>query len=157
MIKYKFEGRAAGVETVYFDDYGMLTSTFKTIYSELNNKSTCTIIKHDTIFELNINNHTIMANCLSDNFSGTKQNIISNEALVVLGFFKSGVDIVAGKNCDKFSGNSGTLWVWNNIVLKSEMNILDKVTITEASYVEMGIEISKSKFEIPKDYKIINQ
>jgi len=158
MIKYKFEGRANGTETIYFDDFGKLWSSLKvtSMLTDLATKydSVLVILRNDTVFELNIVEHTVI---IKNNLNRNIQNIISNNALTMLGFTKTGIDIISGRNCDKYIGENGSLWVWNNIVLKSEMEILDTNITKEATEIIMGIDIPKSKFEIPKKYKIKNQ
>ena len=65
-----------------------------------------------------------------------------------MGFNETTHEIVAGCECDKYVGDNGKLWVWNNIILKSEMEIMGIKITTEATEVVIGVEIDASKFDI---------
>ena len=137
MIKYKFEGKTTFYETIYFDDYGRLYSNLKTTTiisnSIIKHDSILTILKNDTIYELNINKNSLIIspkNVITDN---GKQYLISNDMIQALGFTKLGNEDVAGISCDKYESENGSLWIWNNIVLKSEIVSLDTNIITEAT------------------------
>ena len=160
MIKYKFEGRTKGTEIIYFDEYGKLLSNLKISLISYNNKteqnSILKIYKYDSLIELNLKNKTATINSLSDNLIKSKQNLISQDMIKTMGFIKSGFEKIAGLNCEKYSGENGNLWVWKNIVLKSELEIMGTKITTEAIELVTDIKISKSKYKIPKEFKIIN-
>jgi len=159
MISYKYEGRTSGNEIIYFDSYGEFFFRLKTVYS--NNKavndSLLTILKHDTLYQIDIIGQTVIINSDTNDFNIDKHNIISSEILSALGFVNSGIENIAGKSCNKFSGENGTLWVWNNIVLKSETEIMNTNIIKEATEIFIGIDIPASRFEVPDNYKIITK
>ncbi len=51
----------------------------------------------------------------------------------MLGYKKTGDEHVANVICESYTGSTGAIWVWNNIVLKSETNILSKTNTIEAT------------------------
>ena len=160
MIKYKFEGRISGTEIIYFDEYGKLISDLKIINHISNTGSKYDsiqiILKHDTIFELDVSNHTAVVISSTKKANKTYQNIISQETIKILGYTKMGCDNISGINCDKFSGENGSLWVWNNIVLKSEIKFLGSNIVTEVTEIIIDIDIKKNRFEISSNYTIVN-
>jgi len=149
MIKYTFEGRTNGTETIYFDDYGKLLSVLKTTSTE----SDLSIFRNDTLFKINIPNNTVTI--YADNQT-VKSKLISPEMIEMLGYEKLSNENIVGVSCITYSGKNGKLWVWNNIVLKSEMEIMDISISSEAVIFKTDIVIPPSKFETPKNYKIIN-
>lgn len=159
MIKYKFEGITKGSEIIYFNDYGQLLSDLKiSLISHNNNieqNSILKIYKYDSLIVLNIKDKTATISSLSNNLNKSKQNLISQDMIKTMGFIKTGSEKIVGVNCDKYEGETGYLWVWNNIVLKSEMEIMGTKIITEAIEIRTNIKILKSKYKIPKEYKII--
>ncbi len=158
LLEYKFEGRTQGTEIIYFDDYCKLLSIKKTrlLVSDGNTveQTVLSIFRNDTLFEVNTHNNTVSI-YTPDNYVDQRK-FISNSMLQALGYAKFGNEKIAGINCVKYSGKNGNLWVWNNIVLKSEMEIIDIVISSEATMVMTDIVIPQSKFEISKKYKIIN-
>jgi hypothetical protein len=82
-------------------------------------------------------------------------NIVSTEMLLIMGFEKLNNEIVAKRLCTRYKNDDAELWVWKNIVLKSKMEIMGTKITTEAIELVTDIKISKSKYKIPKDYKII--
>ena len=158
LLEYKFEGRTQGTEIFYFDDYGKLLSIKKTtvLLSDENTieETVLSIYRNDTLFEVNMRNNTVF---IYDTDNQTiKSKLISIGMLQTLGYDELGNENIAGINCVKYSGKNGNLWVWNNIVLKSEMEIMDISISSEAVMFLTDIVIPPSKFEIPKNYKIIN-
>ena len=159
IISYKYEGRTSGKEIIYFDSYGNLFFSLKTVYSNKTTEgdSLLTILKNDTLYQINIVDQTVIINSNANDISNSKHNIISSEILSALGYVVSETEIIAGKTCNKYTGENGTLWVWNNIVLKSETEIMNTYIIKEATEVTIGINVPSSRFEIPENYKIITK
>ena len=159
VIKYDLNGRKQGSEVIYFDNYGKLFSDLRSttaiIAGDTIEESYLNIYKHDTLFEINLNKHTFI---LSKSTGLPNSNkLISAEMIDVLGYKNCGTEEIAGISCNIYSGDYGKLWIWNNIVLKSEMEIMDIIITTQATTYLTNIEIPESKFEIPKKLRQINQ
>ncbi len=157
-ITYQYEGRNSCSEVIYFDDFGDLLYDLKTIFNTENGKdvkcSTLKILRQDTVFvfdaESNKISHCSKANC-SDN---VKQNIISSEMLLEMGYVFSGTEEVSGIICEKFNGDNGSMWIWNNIIIKSEMEIMEVQIRMVAIEIVTGISIEESIFELPANFLI---
>ncbi|MFK5857140.1 MAG: hypothetical protein QM503_13500 [Bacteroidota bacterium] len=158
VFEYKFNGVNQGTETISFDNYGKLISELRTsiidVHGNVHEESVLRIYKHDSLFEINLTNRTI--SILNSQHHTIKTNLISQEMIEVLGYNKLSNEFVANKNCIKYSGNNGSIWAWNNIVLKSETEIMDILITYEATSVKTDIDIAKSKFDIPNEFTIIN-
>ncbi|NOY49366.1 MAG: hypothetical protein GXO88_02180 [Chlorobi bacterium] len=159
MIRYKLEGRINGTELIYFDDYGKSFYDLKTIDNDDSRSENITlrILRADTILILNNIENAATESVISDLRLKTKHNIIYPELLFEMGYKKTAVEEVSGTLCDKYTGENGSMWVWNNIILKSEMEIMGIVVKSEAVEIITGIDIPKTKFQISGDYKINKQ
>lgn len=160
MIKYQYTGRANCTEVIYFDDYGELYYDLKTTSSIEKGKiisiSKLKIQRQDTVILLNAENNTASIHLAEEQSFNLKHNIINIEMLKGMGYSPIGSEEISGVTCDIYSGENGTMWVWNNIILKSEMVIMDINVKMEAVEVLTGVEVASSKFKLPKNYKLIN-
>lgn len=161
IIKYQFEGRAVGTEEIYFDNYGSLLYDLKTVCQKNNGNIVCdsilTIICSDSIIIVNTRELTAKYYMVNDTVINCMQNIISPETLESMGYFIEGTDKVSGVLCNRYSGENGTMWIWNNIILKSHMEIMNIQIKMEAIEIHTGIDISTSRFKLPENYKLINK
>ncbi|NQU35860.1 MAG: hypothetical protein HQ521_21740 [Bacteroidetes bacterium] len=160
MIKYQFEGRVIGTEEIYFDDYGSSIYILKTVCHESTGRNVCDsvlkILCSDSMLVLNTSERTAKRYPLKDTLINCINNIVSPEMLESMGYFKEGTEKVSGVLCNRYSGENGTMWVWNNIILKSQMVIMNIQMKMEAVEVYTGIDVPKSKFKLPSNYKLIN-
>jgi len=160
MIKYQYAGRANCIEVIYFDDYGELYYGLKTTSSKekgkIIKKSRLNIQRQDTVILINEENHTASKHLAEELSFKIKHNLINIEMLRDMGYSPIDSEEVSGFICDKYSGENGTMWVWNNIILKSEIIIMDISIKMEAIEVVTGVEVADSKFKLPKNYKLIN-
>lgn len=147
IIKYKTVGRNSKTEIIYFDNYGkVLLDETTTILLQGETKKTKSLLKNDTIFELQGN--TIIHQTKYKETAQGIHKLISGETISAMGYKLSGSELVAGCECDKYVGENGKLWVWNDIILKSEIEIMGIKIITEATEIIIGIKIDAAKFEI---------
>jgi len=147
IIKYKTIGRTNKTELIYFDNYGKLISDETTSVSDEGSiEKTRYLLKNDSILE--INGHTIISKTKCSKSANSHNKLISKETINSMGFMQTNSEIVAGCECEKYVGENGKLWIWNDIILKSEMEIMGIKITTEATEVVIGIEIDASIFDI---------
>jgi len=147
IIKYKTEGRTSKTEIIYFDDYGKLLSDEITSLSAQGIlQKTRNILKKDTIFV--VNGHTLISKTKYDETVTKLNKLISTKTINSMGFEQITSENIAGCKCEKYVGENGKLWIWNDIILKSEMEIMGIKITTEATEVLIGIEIDASIFDI---------
>jgi hypothetical protein len=160
LIKYAIHGPAEGTEQIYFDDFGQRISYLKVTThsgsSGLPADSLFIIIQHDSLFEYDLTNHKMLRQEKTSPAVGVRFNIISPEMIDLLGYRLTGHEQIAGKTCDKFTGENGNLWVWNNIVLKSEIEIINTRLVTEATVIQVNTPVPDMYFKKPFN-KMINQ
>jgi hypothetical protein len=159
MIKYEFEGRMTGTELIYFDNYGDLYCSIKTL-SQTNDGnsskiSTLCIRCYDSTIICDLNDQNGLMKLIRATESDNKNKIISEKMLEYMGYNKIGTKRVSGILCNSYSGESGNMCVWNNIILKLEIVIMSIHVNMEAVDVRMGIDVPSSTFELPENYKLI--
>jgi hypothetical protein len=154
MIEYVHSGNTTGTETMYMDNNGKLSAR----YSELTTKSFGSTTKSNQIM---IQKDSVFYTIDTDKKTGIKQTIhidpkdvekwtkTAEEAWTDMGFKKTGEEVILGKNCEIWEGMSSKIWVWQNFSLKSEVNLFGK-SVVEATKIEVGGPIDKSKFDIPE-------
>lgn len=158
-IVYQYEGRNSCNEVIYFDDYGDLYYDLK-ISSKIENGklvkcSKLKILHQDTVLTFDTESNKESRCVVVDYSVKVKQNIISDEMLHEMGYSLSGMDEVSGIVCSKYTCDDSIMWVWNNIILKSEIEIMDIKIKMEAVEVVTGIDIDPSIFRLSADYKLI--
>lgn len=149
MIQYVFSGDFAGKETVYFDHYGAQENHLKILTSLSKNENTKSriIINNEKKLETNL---TTGKYSVSNNNSFNKNGFVNETKQILQAghFKKSGTETIAGKVCDKYLGNMGTLYVWRGIILKSEIDVAGKQLIKTAVLVDTLSPVPKEKFII---------
>jgi len=153
-IEYAHSGSTTGTESYYMDKNGMLSAR----YTELTTKS---FGSTSTTHQVVIQKDSIFWTADLDNKTGVKQTIhidpkdiekwtdTAEEVWTDMGFKKTGEEELLGKKCDIWEGMSSKIWVWQNFSLKSEMSLFGK-SVIEATKIDIGGSIDKSKFELPE-------
>ena len=148
-IEYQFGDDFSGKEVIYFDDFG----TKKNITENRNvtggrqSVKTKTIINGSKMLETDLQTGKYSFSELSNNRQSGFENV-TDEMLQAGQFKKTGSATVAGLPCEKYEGYSGTLYVWNKIILKSEITIIDKKLSKTAVLVDTLSTIPASLFLI---------
>jgi len=158
LINYALHGLTEGTERICFDDFGQhfsyLKVTTHSTSSGLPADSLLIIIQHDSLFEYDLTKHKLLRQEETGPNDQPRLNIITPEMINLLGYRLTGHEQIAGKTCDKFTGENGNLWVWNRIVLKSEVEIIDAHLITEATDIQVNTPVPDTYFKKP--FNIIN-
>ena len=68
----------------------------------------------------------------------------------------TGTGAVAGKRCEIREIEGAKFWVWNDLVLKTELRPGQGVSLT-ATRVETGITLAPSLFVVPSGYKVVDR
>ncbi len=158
VIEYAHTGSATGTETWYMDNNGKLSAR----YTELTEKSfgsttktSQVVIQKDSVFyTIDLINKTGLKQTVHiDQADIDKWGKNPEEAWTNMGFKKVGDETILGKPCQIWEGMSTKSWIWQNFVLKTEIDLFGKSTV-EAKKIDIGGTIDKSKFEIPADIKM---
>ncbi|PLX01807.1 MAG: hypothetical protein C0595_13470 [Marinilabiliales bacterium] len=157
-ISYKIEGRKTGSQIILFDDFG--SSYYEYNCTKILGKEkiiSIRIIVNDTLIILNPQTGFATKSIIKNNNIKNKSILITPELLNLMKYIKTGNEVVSGVLCEKYSSEGGELCIWNNLILKSEVNVMNTKTKIESTELLTGILIPKSKFKIPNNYKIINK
>ncbi|MEZ4887029.1 MAG: hypothetical protein R3E32_20025 [Chitinophagales bacterium] len=171
IVEYETTGTMnSGKETLYFDDYGRkeakYTQTTVTVPG-MNMKQTSnqlTIMDGDWIYSIDLDKKTgfkmkpEMLEKMAKN-KGNDLGKVGKEMLEQMGGKKVGEETVLGKNCEIWEMSSfGTkIWIWNNLSLKNETNMMGMEIKQLATKVETNVSIPTEKFEVPNDITISDE
>jgi len=156
LIKYKVQGTKTGSITVIFNNYG------DSVYIE----SSMLLPDNTTIKSKKILIGNYLINLIPDkklariskvdnlNLLNSKA-FITTEILSSLGYNKVSHEKFKGLDCDKYISENGEFFIWNNIIIKSEIKILNTISKQEVVNIQINNPNKSELFKIPIDYKII--
>lgn len=161
IVTYKYTGMSEGVETLYFDNYGKKEARYSELVTKafgFTNKTKELNLHLDSVnYNINLLTNTGIKQSMPGDFSGRNmagmeewKGIGSGEEMMdAMGFEKTGEEMILGKKCEIWEGMGTKTWTWNNISLKSIVNIMGEMTI-EATEIDLNTSIPASKFKIPE-------
>ncbi len=76
-----------------------------------------------------------------------KEYYLNNVVLGGLEPEKIGVETVAGKECNLYKVNFGSICVWENVVLKKEIDLMENQMTMVAEKIELDVVIPRNTFE----------
>ncbi len=169
-ITYELSGDTKGKRTIYWDDYGMkeLTeehSVTKT-WGMKNENNTYVLMLGKNVYSWNddkdketvyLGTNPVAEAWMEDSKTNKEIEKSAKEIMEGLGFKKVGNEVFKGKNCEIWEGLGGAkTWTWKTYGLKAEVDILGIEIISTASDLDIGASVPSSKFEYPKDRKLVD-
>jgi hypothetical protein len=153
--------------TLYFDDYGnkecQETITEMEMMGTKVKTHSMNITKDGYSYELNMIDKTgkkMKSMPASTAPGGIDFSKLSEDMMKQMHITKGGNENVCGKDCSVFSIDNadmkmkGTFAVWNNIPLKSSIDLGGMPMLMNATKVEENASIPADKFEVPSDIKM---
>lgn len=164
-VEYKLEGNTTGTRVLLWDDYGYKELSIENSESKMFGQTTVTnsntLVLGDYIYNWSTEDENLYqsTNPIIDIWTEGKYDEDDIEEFGIktmeqLGFEKIGTETVLGKTCDVYKG-LGKVWVWKCLSLKTEVKLLGTKSTITASNIETNINIAASKFEYPKNRKLI--
>jgi len=156
-IVYKHTGMTEGKQTVYIADYGQKEADYSELTASAFGFSTTTkeleLTLGNVVYSVDLTEKTGTKTILPDIKDLDKKEVkdyeqLGKEMMESMGFEKVGTEKVLGKSCEVWEGMGTKSWIWKNIPLKTEMNMMGKSTIIATS-----IDLSNppaSKFKVPQ-------
>jgi cell division protein FtsB len=163
IVNYEMSGLQNGTAKLYFDDYGMKEATYETATLEMYGikKETETVNYLNGYWQYNLdkkaNSATKSKNTMLESIvEGSEDGDLVEvglEMFEAMGGKKTGHEEIIGKPCEIWELQSmGTkVWVWKNIPLRSETDIMGIKIIRVATDVDENADIPSGKIEIPTD------
>ncbi len=159
MVEYVMEGSAKGKQVIYWDEYGYKELTVENSEMKVfgqtttTNKSTLTIGSKiyewsdvdELVYETN---NPIAVSWSQEGLDEIDVEAYSVKMIEAMGFEKTGIDMMLGKNCDVYKG-MGKIWVWKGLSLKTEVSMMGVRSVITATNVKTNINVPKSLFELP--------
>ncbi len=161
-ITYDITGDAEGEEKMNFDSYGWKSMRKQNMIFELYGIKTVQTLYEisdgDFIYRLNEGDSTMVVRKdikWSQQASYKNPLEVSESILFSMGGNRSTMDsALLDKTCQVWTFDNKAikeLWIWNGLVMKRKTKLGDKMVISTANSIEIGIETEETIFEIP-DY-----
>lgn len=162
IVEYVFEGNTTGRQNLYIDDHGwmqceMTQSTTKMFGQTTESKEVkltkgLEIYQWDPMTRMGTKMHnSILEELVNDpNFDMQE---FAKRTMEGLGFEKTGNETVKSWNCEVWKGMGSTIWIWNNIAVKTEVKLLGQKTVMVANKVQFDVPLPAGRFDIPFDIK----
>ncbi len=163
IVKYEISGMQNGTAEMYFDDFGMKEATYEKAVIEMYGiKQQSESVNYlQGYWQYNIdkltNSATKTKNTILESIVENSEDgdlvVIGKEMFISMGGKLIGEEDVIGKLCEIWELESlGTkVWVWENIPLRTETNMMGISIIRIATSVEENADVAASKLEIPTD------
>ncbi|MCH9029686.1 MAG: hypothetical protein IH819_08770 [Bacteroidetes bacterium] len=167
IIEYEVTGSQTGNKKLYFTDWGRKQAEFSNSTIKVGKFS-----KHSNLLKITNGDWQYIINL--EKKTGTKRenpvlrkmyelsnqinyNDFGEQLVLIEGGVKTGMEVVAGKNCTiyNFRNKKSKSWIWNWITLKSE-SLSGGVHITvTAKNIKENVSVPDSVFNPPKNILII--
>ena len=157
-IIYKHSGMTEGEEKVYIADYGKKEARYTELTVSAFGFSTTTreleLHLGDDYYAIDLNEKIGTKTTFSDDFELSKKEVkeyeeLGKEMMEAMGFEKTGTGTILGKKCDIWEGMGTKSWIWKNIPLKTEVNMMGK-SVIESVKIDISGNVPASKFRIPE-------
>ena len=167
IVKYEMTGLQNGTAKLYFDDYGMKEATYETATLEMYGmkQEIETVNYLHGYWQYNLDKKTNSATkskntMLESIVEGSEDGDLVEVGLEMFGAMggkKTGKEDIIGKPCEIWELQSmGTkVWVWKNIPLRSETDIMGIKIIRVATSVVENADIPSGKIEVPTDIEFM--
>jgi len=160
IVEYKLSGNQTGTAITYFDNYGMEEATYELsvfdLFGERQETETVNYLQGYWQYNLDLktNTGTKTKNTILESLVESSDGNLEQVGLEIfksMGGKKVGTEEILGKPCDVWElASMGTkVWVWKNIPLKSETEMMGMEIIRSATSLQENIDIPLGKMEIP--------
>ncbi len=147
--------------TMYFDEYGKKESQISTGEFMGVKTENMNLTKDGYMYTVDLLKKTgTKMKILSNNPQNLDFSALTEDIMKEMNLKKEGTETFLGKTCDKYSMNyekmkmKGYYLVWQNIAVKTDMEISGMKMKLEATKIEENVSVPADKFEIPADIKI---
>ena len=158
-IDYEWTGKMKGTEVMYWDEWGYkeyhIAKTEMKILGmkQVNNQHTLRI--GDMVYTWK-DGETKGTKMKDENYAAMAESVKDWEefgkgVMTQLGYEKKGSDLVGGKNCERWEGVLGKIWIYKSYGLKSEVNMLGITSTMMFTDYKAGSSVNASVFNLPKN------
>lgn len=162
IVEYVFEGNTTGRQNLYIDDNGWaqceVTQSTTKMFGQTTESKTVKLTKGLDIYQwdpmtrLGTKMHnSILEELINDPDFDMQE--FAKRTMEGMGFQKTGNETVKSWNCEVWKGMGSTIWIWNNIAVKTEVKLLGQKTVMVANKVQFDVPLPAGRFDIPSDVK----
>ncbi len=161
IIELQYGGSSSGTQFIYIDDYGMREAKIDSFMTEMFGMQAPThkiqIQDWDSTFSADLVKRSGMSGLNPLTANERKQLSLAGEEIAKGMGMEAGEETVAGKTCKVWSLESlgSRVWLWNDITLKSEVDLGDVKQQLEAKRIEIDVPVPADKFHLPGGIKIV--
>ena len=161
IIEYKISGLQNGTEVIYFDNWGIkeakYTKTELNIAGVSSKEDKVVLMDGEWSYDYDAiqKKGTKLKNPLYEMFKNMKEKDLKSlgeKMMKGMGGEKTGEETILGKPCEVWEVKELQMkvWVWENISLKTETNLMERITV-EATKIQENVAIPADKFSAPDD------
>lgn len=155
----KFKTNTAGIDMIrewWFDDFGnkQYEENYMIIMDEKHGSKTLILDGFSYSWDLDAEQGTKMKYYAAV----TDYEEVSEKDIEKYGIKKHGHEDVLGKNCMKITTEEpvkSTIWIWNNIPLKTEAEFAGEPVLMEAAEINIG-KVDAAKFTLPNNIEFVD-
>src|SRR3990172_6580297 len=166
IIEYEISGSQTGSRKLYFDDWGRKQAEYSNTtikvgkYSKHSNLLKITNGNWQYIIDLDKSAGTKRENPILEKMFELKDQMnygeFGEQLILVDGGFESGNEDIEGRRCRiyEFKDLKSKNWIWNWLLIKSEIQSGNVKININANYIRENIPIQDSVFTLPKNVLI---
>ncbi len=160
IVSYEFSGSTSGTQTLYIKDYGWIqceiTQSVTKLFGQKEEKNEQKLTLGLDIYTWSAGatngtkvRNTMLEGLMQDPNFDLKE--FTHAMMNGLGFRKTGTETLIGRTCDVWEGSGATIWVWNDLAIKTEIKVLGQKTIITATDVQLNVPVSDNLFIVPRN------
>ncbi len=162
LVEYVYSGNTTGTQTVYYAENGWnqceVTQTVTKTFGQKDEKNEVKLSLGLDIYQWTPGaktgtqmRNTVLEELMKDPNFDPKQ--FAKELMEQLGFEKKGNETLDGRDCEVWKGLGSTIWIWNELAIKTEVKILGQKTVWTATKIEFDVPVPAEKLKVPSDVK----
>lgn len=161
IIELEYGGSCSGKQMIYIDDFGMKEAKVDSFISEMMGMAAPTykmqIQDWDSTFSVDMLKGIAIEGLTPFNARERRELSELGRGIAKDMGIEEGIDTVLGKACAVWSMQSmnSKVWLWNDITLKSSVELDEWKQLLVAKRIEMNVPIPSSAFVIPASMKLI--
>lgn len=153
-IQYTISGPISGTETVWFTEGGAREARWSThsmsVLGQTATSVEMSLLEGGWFYKANLSDGTGMKMQVPE--IGPAMRAIGSITSGLTDGRKVGTEVIAGRECEvmEFDSPKARLWMWKNIPLKTEVDMMGQTSITEAVSVEESPAIPDEAMKVPE-------
>jgi hypothetical protein len=163
IIEYEVSGSQNGIETIYFENYGMKEAKYTDVTIDMfgMKQKNEQVVYLDGYWQFSVNpkdksgskTENTMLKQMVESSEDKDLGEVGMKMFISMGGEKIGTEQFLGKKCDVWQLESmgSKIWIWNYIPLKTEVDMMGMKSTYKAINLEFDVDIPDDKIDVPDD------